>query len=299
MVERYLILLFDYMKYYELTFSIEPQNEVAQDILSALLAEAGFETFVPQEDGSLKAYVQQALYSEEAVKSIEEEFPLPVIQLCHTLAEPEDKDWNETWEQEGFEPIIIDHRLAICDTHHGNVEAERRILIHPRQAFGTGSHQTTRMILSQLLEMPPKDKKVVDAGCGTGILGFLSLMLGAAKVLAYDIDEWSVNNTRDNALLNFTEKQAEDRLEVRLGDVNCIAEEKDYDVLIANINRNILLQDFSTFVKVRREKESRILLSGFYTSDIPLLLEEAIKHGFRMECQRTDEEWAMMVLRKG
>ena len=286
------------MKYYELTYCMEPQSEVAQDILSALLAEAGFESFVPQEDGTLKAYVQQALYDEGAVRGIAEDFPLPGVHLTFSLAEPEDRDWNETWEKEGFEPICIDRRLAVCDTHHGEVEAERRIFIHPRQAFGTGSHQTTRMILSQLLEMPLEGLRVVDAGCGTGILGFLCLMQGADRVLAYDIDDWSVANTLDNASLNFTRDTLENRLEVRLGDVGCLEGEEAYDLLIANINRNILLHDLPFFARVLRTSGSRILLSGFYLSDISSLLEEAAKYGFRLERQRTDGEWAMLVLKK-
>ena len=286
------------MKYYELTCSMEPQSEVAQDILSALLAEAGFESFVPEEDGTLKAYVQQTLYEEEAVKGIAADFPLPGVHLAFTLSEAEDKDWNEAWEQEGFEPICIDHRLAICDTHHGEVEAERRIFIHPRQAFGTGSHQTTRMILSQLLELPLEGLKVVDAGCGTGILGFLCLMQGAASVLAYDIDDWSVANTHDNALLNFSPEELDGRLEVRLGDVGCLAGEEHCDLLIANINRNILLHDLPHFARVLRNSGSHILLSGFYATDIPSLLEEAGRHGFCLESQRTDGEWAMLVLKR-
>lgn len=286
------------MKYYELTFSIEPQSEVAQDILSALLADIGFETFLPMEDGRLKAYIQQKDYNDGALQNIKENFPLPDTRLRHTLLEPEDKDWNETWEQEGFEPIVIDHRLVICDTHHESLEAEQRILIHPRQAFGTGSHQTTRMILTQLLELPMKGAKVVDAGCGTGILGFLCLMQGAKKVVAYDIDEWSVQNTLDNALLNFPANEIKEKLEVRHGDVSCLEGEADFDLLIANINRNILLNDFQYFAKVVNKKNSKILLSGFYQSDVPLLLEEAEKYNFRLKSQHTNEEWTMMCLEK-
>lgn len=289
------------MKYYELTFQIEPQSEVAQDVLSALLADIGFETFMPMEDGTLKAYVQQDFYDEESLHGLLEAFPLPDTRIHYDIIEPEDKDWNETWEAEGFEPIHIDNRLVICDTHHDTTHDDsnaRRILIHPRQAFGTGSHQTTRMILAQLLDMQLEGLSIVDAGCGTGILGFLSLMQGAKHVVAYDIDEWSVQNTLDNAALNFGPHDIEERLEVRLGDASAIDGETGHDLLIANINRNILLGDFARFSSATRQQGAHILLSGFYKDDVPYLLDEAAKHGFTLEKQCCDEEWTMLLLKR-
>lgn len=284
------------MKYFELTFTLSPSSETASDILSALLAEIGFETFVPEENGTLKAYVQQATYNEEMLKQTIEEFLLPQHTIAYTLSEPEDKDWNETWEEEGFEPIIIDQRLAVCDTRHALPPCQRCIIIHPRQAFGTGSHQTTRMILTELLEHNLDGLRVVDAGCGTGILGFMCLMQGAASVLAYDIDEWSVRNTLDNAALNFPHTNVP--LEVRLGDSSVLIGEHDFDLLIANINRNILLADMEQFASTLLTANARIIISGFYATDVPMLLDEAAKHDLHLVRQRTDHEWAMLLLER-
>lgn len=284
------------MKYYELTFNIQPYSETASDILSALLADVGFETFIPAENDTLKAYVQQSLYDEESVKGITTDFPLPDALVNYTIDEPEDKDWNETWENEGFEPIIIDDRLVVCDTHHEAGNYPLRILIHPRQAFGTGSHETTQMILTELLDTDLKGKRVVDAGCGTGILGFLCLMQGAEKVLAYDIDEWSVENTLDNATLNFS--NTDGKLEVRLGDSSAIKGEQNYDLLIANINRNILLGDMEIFTSVLKEQNATLLISGFYNDDIHYLTEEASKYGLSLQHERHNGEWAMLVLKR-
>lgn len=283
------------MKYFELTFHITPSSETASDVLSALLAEVGFETFVPEADGSLKAYIQQSFYEASVLDEVIEQFPLPDTHIRYTLAEPEDKDWNETWENEGFEPIAIDNRLVVCDTHHEVPDGVPRITIHPRQAFGTGSHQTTRMLLSTLLDMPLKGLRVVDAGCGTGILGFLCLMQGASKLLAYDIDEWSVQNTLDNATLNFSNTDA---MEVRLGDASVLQDAHDYDLLIANINRNILLGDMERFAGALKAQGSRILFSGFYQDDVPMLIEKARTFGFHYVCEQHDEEWAMLLLER-
>lgn len=297
------------MKYYEYTFKIEPYSEDVADVLSALLAEQGFETFVTEKDAEtqeevLKAYVQQSLCDKDAISQLIEFFPLPDTAISFSIAEPEDKDWNEEWEKEGFEPITIDKDILICDTHHAEQFAEQefkhRILIHPRQAFGTGSHQTTRMILRQLLELDIKDKKVIDAGCGTGILGLLCLQLQSKFVFAYDIDEWSTRNTADNAELNFPDNEdgvvTGERLQIELGDASCLENEKGYDLVIANINRNILLGDIPRFASALAEKNVKLLLSGFYREDVPSLLECAAQFGLQLEHERHDGDWTMLLL---
>lgn len=291
------------MKYYELECTVTPCNDDNCDILSALLADLGFETFVPTDNG-VKAYVQQTFFDESAVDSIIDNFPIPGVSVSYELNEPEDKDWNETWEEQGFEPIVVENKVVVCDTKHTDVLEEfsdkkdiRVITIHPKQAFGTGSHQTTRMLLSTLYDIDLSGKCVVDAGCGTGILGFLCLMNNAAKVLSYDIDEWSVNNTIHNYSLNFDADSTPitSAMDVRLGDSSCLAGEKDFDLLIANINRNILLNDMDRFSSVLKKTGSSILLSGFYVDDIPYLVEATAKHGFTLQMKRTDNEWAMLM----
>lgn len=283
------------MKYYELTFQISPYSEAASDVLSALLAEVGFETFVPEEE-TLHAYVQQSMFNEEDVNNLIAFFPIEDVQLTYTLTEPEDRDWNEEWESQGFEDIIIGHQLLVCDARNSQPRPETydyTIRIEPRQAFGTGTHQTTQMLLSQLLQLPLNGKRVIDAGCGTGILGFLCLMRGADHLLAYDIDEWSVRNTQHNASLNNLDIN---KMEVRLGDSSAIADESSYDLLIANINRNILLADMHRFSAALAPTNAHLLLSGFYASDVPYLLDAASQYGLTLQNRIENEEWTMLLL---
>lgn len=286
------------MKYYELVFQTNPCSETINDVLSALLAEVGFETFIPNEDGCLQAYIQQSFYDQEAVYNVLADFPLPDVSISYEMNEPADENWNETWENEGFQPICVEGKLVICDTRHDVDEELDKILIHPRQAFGTGSHQTTRMILSTLLDMDLTGKTVIDAGCGTGILGFMCLKKGADRILSYDIDEWSVSNTLDNARLNNLDLE---KIDVRLGDSSVLEDvisaqnEDKCDLLIANINRNILLGDIPRFVKSLKST-SNILFSGFYEEDVDYLLEATKEYGFQLKEKKNDGEWAMLLL---
>lgn len=286
------------MKYFEITFKCEPACEAFNDVLSAELATVGFETFVTDVDLSLKAYIQQTNYDEDAIKSTITNFPLPNVLIEWQLEEAENENWNETWENEGFQPIIVDNRLVVCDPRHVVDKSLEHILIHPRQAFGTGSHQTTRMLLSTLLKLDLNGSKVIDAGCGTGILGLFCLKHGASRLLAYDVDEWSVQNTLDNSELNHINQN---KLDVRLGDSSVIKDiqslhnDEKYDLLIANINRNILLADMPNFAKCLKNK-GHILLSGFYQEDIPILQSVAETLGYNVTLTRNDEEWAMIML---
>lgn len=297
------------MKYYEYIFNIDPYSEDAADVLSALLAEQGFETFVTEKDADgdeevLKAYVQQTLCDKDAIDEMLQFFPFPGVEVSYDIAIPEDKDWNEEWEKEGFEPITIDKNILICDTHHAEQFADsefvHRILIHPRQAFGTGSHETTRMILRQLLDLDLNGKRVIDAGCGTGILGLLCLQLESKFVFAYDIDEWSTRNSADNAELNFPNDEdgvvTGERLQIELGDASCLAGQTGFDLLIANINRNILLGDIPRFSEALASNGVKLLLSGFYRSDVPSLLDCAAQFGFHVEQEKHDGEWTMLLL---
>lgn len=276
------------MKYYELNFEITPASEDFADILSALLADEGFETFENTEKG-LKAYVQQNLFSEESLKETLYAFPVPGVEITYDKQDAPNEDWNEQWEQEGFQPIILDNLLAVHDVRHTDIpKVMYDIRIHPRQAFGTGSHETTRMILQQLAKMDLTGKHVVDAGTGTGILAIMALMRGAKSVFAYDIDEWSVENAKDNLALNGKEAVVE------LGDSSVLSHTSDADLLIANINRNILLNDLPTFVKTLRHK-GQVLLSGFYQQDVPMLEEKANELGMSKIEEQHDGEWTMLL----
>lgn len=274
------------MKYFEVTFTILPYSETASDVLSALTAEIGFESFVECE-GGMQAYVQQSLFDEAALKAILSDFPMPDTQITYTITEPEDKNWNEEWERNFFQPIVIEGRCVIHSTFHKDYpKAEYDIVINPQMAFGTGHHETTSSILGELLEADLKGKSVLDMGCGTSILAILASMRGAGKVTAIDIDDWCVNNSRDNIALNGISN-----ITVELGDASLLNGREPFDVVIANINRNILLQDMPAYAACMK-KGSELYISGFYTEDIPVLREKAESLGMEYVHHREKHNWA-------
>lgn len=279
------------MKYYKVNYTIYPYSEDFADVLSALLCDIGFETFETTSTG-LEAYIQQNLWNEDEAQALIASFPIPGTKLTFEVEEAEYANWNQQWEEEGFHPIVIEDKIAVHDTRHTNIpDVEHDIIIAPCQAFGTGSHQTTRMILSQLYDMPLVGQKVVDAGTGTGILSIMSIQKGASYVFAYDIDEWSVRNTLDNFRLN---NIPSDKTDVIEGDASVLEFVQDVNLLIANINRNILLADMPAFTNCLAEG-GKLLLSGFYIQDIPILVERAQELGLTLTSQRDEDGWAMLL----
>ena len=274
------------MKYLEFSFRTRPCTETVNDVLCAVLADAGFESFVEQPDG-LSAYIQTALYDEAAVATALREFPLPDAEISYTYTEAEDKDWNEEWEKNFFRPIVIGNRCVIHSTFHQDVpQAEYDIVINPQMAFGTGHHETTSLVIGLLLDAELSGLSVLDMGCGTSILAILARMLGAKACTAVDIDEWCVRNSRENILLNGV-----DHIDVHLGDASILADKGPFDVVIANINRNILLADMHLYA-ARMTSGATLLISGFYTDDIPVLQAEAERHGLQLVEQREKNRWA-------
>ena len=265
------------MKYIEVTIKAHPCNETITDVLAALMAEIGFESFVPCESGT-QAYIQKTLFDEEALKNVLADFPIPDTDIAYTLSEPEDKDWNEEWEKNFFQPIVIGERCVIHSTFHTDYpKAEYDIVINPQMAFGTGHHETTSSIIAELLDADLKGKSVLDMGCGTSILAILASMRGANPVTAIDIDDWCVNNSRDNIALNHI-----DNITVELGDASLLHGRAPFDVIIANINRNILLADMPG---------SELYMSGFYMEDIPAIREKAESLGLEFTHHREKNRW--------
>ena len=328
------------MKYFEIDFTLTPCSEDAQDVLSALAGEAGCESFEQTADG-LKAYIQQSLYDEDALRLALDAFPFPA-SIKYKVREAEDRDWNEQWEQEGFEPIVVRSErrevsgetsaltFIIHDGRHlpttttttpavspaGSPSGSLSIEIDAHLAFGTGTHETTRMICATLLAMDLQHQRVLDCGCGTGILGICALKLGAASCVAYDIDEWSTDNTRHNAVIN----HVDDRLTALCGDSTVLggnstalggnstvlggspaevsaASPAGFSLVLANINRNILLQDMPRFVSVMAPRAT-LILSGFYESDCALLESKAQSLGLTLTATKTDGGWACMVFQR-
>lgn len=283
------------MKYYEVEFTISPYSEDASDILAAMAGEAGFETFEETKTG-LMGYVQQSLFDKQTLDDALMDFPFENVDIKYDVREAEDKDWNEQWEQEGFEPIIVADNLVIHDGRHLPSELTSETIaieIDAHLAFGTGTHETTRMICATLLEMMKdmKNPRVLDCGTGTGILSICALQLGASEAIGYDIDEWSVDNARHNAVINMVDTH----FSSLLGDASILNNvEGCFDVVMANINRNILLNDMPLF-RQKMRTGSKLILSGFYTTDRDILIEKASTLGLRIENMKEDNEWACLI----
>lgn len=279
------------MKYFEVEFTISPYSADAADLFASLAGEAGFETFEETETG-LNGYVQQSLFDEDALRECIEDFPFEGTSIIYNVREAEDRDWNEQWEQEGFEPIVIADQLVIHDGRHlPEVDSKVQIEIDAKLAFGTGTHETTRMICTQLLKLAKG--RVLDCGTGTGILSICALKLGATEAVGYDIDEWSVDNARHNAVVN----RVDDRFTSLLGDAKILENiDEKFDIVLANINRNILLADMPMFVSKMHEG-SLLILSGFYSDDCEILIEKAHSIGLKLVSKTTDHDWACLVLK--
>ena len=274
------------MKYFEFVFRTHPCTETVNDVLAAVLGEAGFESFMECE-GGLTAYIQQSLCDETSIKNAIADFPLPDTEITYTYTEAEDKDWNEEWEKNFFQPIVIGDRCVIHSTFHHDVpKAEYDIVINPQMAFGTGHHETTSLIIEELLDSELKDKSLLDMGCGTSILAILARMRGARPCTAIDIDEWCVRNSIENIELNGVNEIA-----VSQGDASSLVGKGPFDVIIANINRNILLNDMRHYIACMHPG-SELYMSGFYIDDIHAIREEAEKKGLVFVHYKEKNRWA-------
>ena len=282
------------MKYLSTTFHIECNDatllEPIQDLLAQACGECGYESFMEEND-HLVGYVQRDLYDEsalnDAILSVTEQIP---CSITYTTEEVPDENWNATWEAEGFDPIDVDGRVTIYDAHHmlnAQFSTPIQISIQAQNAFGTGTHQTTRMIVSTLLSLPLSGRRVLDCGCGTGILAIAAIKCGAKEAVAYDIDEWSVENAQHNGVLNGVAQQ----LEVLQGDAAILNHiEGIFDVVMANINRNILLNDMPAFVDVMAA-DGTLILSGFYEDDATMLIEKAATLNLHEASRKTEDGW--------
>lgn len=285
------------MKYLAAHFEIacmDDMMQIARDLLMDVAGEAGFESFEDTERG-VDGYVQEQLFDRQLLDDGIASFPLDGVSIVYNINKVEDQNWNAVWEEQGFEPIDIDHRVVVYDAK-GEVPQHTDdtviIGIDARQAFGTGTHETTQMIIASLLDMQLEGKSVLDCGCGTGILSIAAAKCGATHCVGYDIDEWSVDNSRHNAQLNGVD------MRVLLGDASVIATlNEKFDVVLANINRNILLADMPAFVGVMKEGGA-LILSGFYPSDAAMLCDKAATLGLTLTAQKSNGDWVCLMFSK-
>ena len=277
--------------YIETRFQVDPCDEIATDVLAAILCENGYESFVPDETG-LTAYVKKELFDSDVLTDVISTFPMDnKITLSYEIIEGQ--DWNSEREKNYFQPIVVGDICVIHSSFHIDVpSAEYDIVIDPKMAFGTGHHATTSLIIRQLLEMDLKDKDVMDMGTGTGILAILCAMRGAKNVSAIEIDEFAYVNAVENVRLNGVPQ-----INVHHGDAALLKEENIVDVFIANINRNIITNDIDSYAD-NLKLEGLMLLSGFYEEDIPVIMEKAKILGLEYKSHSVQDRWSCLILEK-
>ena len=269
------------MRYLRCTLEFTPA-EPAREIFIAALSELGFESFEETESG-LKAYVQEPLWNEGAFRALPY-LEHPDWEVIWDTDWIEPRNWNAQWEK-AYDPIRVRDLCAVRAPFHKVSDGIAfDIVISPKMSFGTGHHQTTFLMLDYLLDVDLKGKSVLDVGAGTGVLAILAGMKGAGPVTAIDIDPWSFENCREN-----TARNAQDGIEVLQGEVGAVKERR-YDVVLANINKNVLLADLKTYARILK-REGILLLSGFYRQDLPDLQNTASDQGLHFLDSRERNEW--------
>ena len=264
-------------------FTIKPL-ELGSEILIAELGEKAFESFIETETG-ISAFVQKDLWNEAILEDIQI-LSNPEFEISYTFEEIEQVNWNEEWEK-NFEPIDVDGKCHVRAPFHEKTNAEFDIVIEPKMSFGTGHHETTHMMIQHLLETDLVGKKTLDMGCGTAILAILAEMKGAQPIDAIDIDNWCYLNSIENAERNNCK-----HISVYEGEASLLVGKK-YDIIIANINRNILLNDMQQYVDCLNEN-GILFLSGFYTEDIPVISESCTSKGLTYVKQFERNNWVAL-----
>lgn len=276
--------------YIALRIVSSPCDENITDLLAAFLCDVGYESFVADSEG-ITAYIKKELYNEEDVKEIISDFPMEAL-LTYNISEVKGEDWNEEWEKNYFQPIIVGDRCVVHSTFHKDIpETEYDIVIDPKMAFGTGHHSTTSNMMKYILDSEMEDKSVIDMGTGTGILAILSKMKGASKVTGIEIDPFACENAVENVDLNNVE------VNIICGDAESLDNLDPADYFFANINRNVITSDIARYSKSLKAG-GIMYLSGFYTEDIPIVVEAAGKEGLQHVSTVEDNNWVALKLVK-
>lgn len=274
--------------YIKTTFSFKPFYEDAADLLASFLGDIGFESFTT-EAPFLEAYIPANEFDRGKISEILESFPIQT-KIGFTSEKIEGKNWNEEWEKNYFQPIVIGKRCVIHSSFHKDYPAaEYEIVVDPKMAFGTGHHSTTSGMIRLILEEDLEDKNVIDIGTGTAILAILASLRGAKRVDAIEIDPFAAENARENVVLNKTS------VNVITGDAKALAELEKADILFANINRNIIIEDLKYYAE-RLKNGGTLLLSGFYIEDVPKVMEEAHKYNLILDKTVEDNNWVALRL---
>lgn len=277
------------MEYVCVSFTVNPA-EPGSEILASALSEENFESFVYNDTG-FEAYVPQNLFNESILQNLTEQYP--EIKFTHSVQKIKNQNWNEVWEK-SFSPVIIENYCTIrAPFHPAPAPPLLDIIIEPKMSFGTGHHQTTWLMSKALFGLNLSNKSVLDVGCGTGILSIIAKKLGAQHVIGIDIDEWSIENSRENRKANGYHKEAIDFYQ---GTINSI-ENDTFDVMLANINKNILLKEISKYA-AHLNPGGTLLISGFFENDCPELIAAAEKTALKNTGKELKNEWAILSFQK-
>ena len=272
--------------YLEFNFNISPLQPW-NEILMAELIEIGFDSFTEEHNGIL-AYIQKDLFDDKQLQEINM-FSNEAVEISYTYQEMPNINWNEEWEK-NFEPINVENQVSIRAEFHSNQNLPHEIIIQPKMSFGTGHHATTYLMIQQMLDMDFENKTVLDMGCGTSVLAIFAKQKGAGKTVAIDIDEWSVENSKENAERNNVD------LDISQGTADNLGAE-NFDIILANINRNILISDIPTYVSVLNNV-GQLLLSGLCFFDVEDVLEVCNEQKLTLKRKLQREEWVSLLLEK-
>lgn len=280
------------MKYKKIIIKITPSDETAREIVIAQLSEIGYDSFMEIEEG-LEAYIQEDIYSQlngellPFLNAADYKFEISSEDL-------EEKNWNEEWEKNYFKPIVISDQCLVRSPFHEkpNITPRYEILIEPKMAFGTGYHETTSLMIQYLLETESTGTEVLDMGCGTGILGILASMRGAKNILGIDIDKWAVENAIENIKINNISN-----MQVQMADASFLDQSRKFDIILANINRNILLEDMPRY-NLTTKSGSQLFMSGFYREDLPKIDIVASQLNWQQISVKEQNNWMAVSYRK-
>ncbi len=275
------------MSYLEIAIELPFIQEETVEIFIARLSESGFDGFW-NEQNMLKAYIDENIFDKKAFETILNE----TLSACQYKIEPmPDRNWNEQWEK-SYEPVIIENKCIIKAPFHEITETfPLEIIVTPKMAFGTGHHNTTQLIIEQLFSTELKNKTIIDAGCGSGVLAIAAEKLGAKSILAYDIDHWSVENTIENIELNQC-----NCITVKQGTIDEVKPEPS-DIILANINRNVLLSEMESYKKYLKSN-GLLILSGFIEPDVEILKKSATEKGLIFQNTQAKDDWYCLVFKK-
>ena len=294
------------MNYIEVQLTPSPASEELCDVLAALLGPLGFDSF-SNETECLKAYIPQNLWDEASLEALLADLPFDGVTVAWQSGVVEMQDWNQTWEQsQQFEPIIVQHPSdpdTICCVHSPATPADQvpeckyEVIIDPKMSFGSGTHETTSQLLSEIMSVAEQqmstDKcqefKALDMGTGTGVLAILAAKVGYEHVRAIEIDDWVAENATDNVLLN----GLAGHVKVECGDASLLTEGPCYDLVLANINRNVLIADMARYKSVMRPGAT-LLMSGFYEEDVPAIRACAEELGLKYNHHRSRNNWVVI-----